>query len=364
MIKNFFSQIVIEFKKVIRWVIDEIELSATILPLTTFFIFLVAINKLIFFLFPKLAHISFFDDISNLILNMITLIIAMVFNNLGFIFFIGLSAIISIVVNFLYRTKKRSRLPVIGIPNKDNVTVLLSLFKIRCLEIAKIYSVVRRLQEEVKDGNWIELYLTEYFDLHNNSWDYDDKKRELKAQQNKEKIEILLKENFDFFQHWDNELEIKQKNLLIAFKLDHVIHNTRPLYAMQTYGVLKNTISSLIDEYNKFNSRATEIFIYNKPFFKFLKYKILNSNDVINEIWDEIIFSLESALIFLKSQNDTYFNIEEILKEVYALKYIQKELSIREVMRQKNIKKKYKYLEEQENIIMDQIKNNPFKEFC
>jgi hypothetical protein len=263
--------------------------------------------------------------------------------------------------SFITEFRKQARFPIIGIPNKDKVNILLLLFKVRCKEIATIYAIVRHAQKNAVCGNWVKLFLDEYFNKYTKLWDYtDEKKRELQEHQNQETIALLLKENFNF-SHGFFGYEVQ--NLVIAFKQEHDIYNIEALCNIWTYGFLKNTITALIKEYNRFNSRSSAISIFDK--FRFLKRKIVKSHKVIDVMWEEIIASLRSALVFLKSQNDTTFNIEEILAEIDALNRMQDDIP--DVMRKKNTEdREYMFRrtsKEQEELIISQMSTNPINKF-
>lgn len=329
------------------------------------------------FLMPQSNELNSIScSISNAIVYYRTVIIEFVFNNIGLIAAMAMGMLCGLILSFLEKRKAKKRLPIIGIPHKDNVTVLLMLFNLRCLEIGMLYYIIQDYQKEADQqgdkGNWLELFLIEYLGCSNSDYcpysSESDEKRKWRLQNNKETVSNLLKEKFDLdkWNLWPSDYHDSSfKDLLVILKRWNQLNYVKSITALQginVYGELSNTISALLNSYNKFNSRDSIIFVYDKPLIRVLKSKIVKSHDTIEEIWKEIIFVLKSSLVFLKIQNDTSFDIEKILKEIDALEALQDSNAIRSTMERMRFSEEKKGLswfsEEDANLILNKLKQN------
>lgn len=368
MFKPFFSHKMTAFKNAISQLKNYLKLVSTIFPTTScmvaIMLFVVVFNYIIPGAILDKISTNICTPMLDLLSNTLSKLFEFVFNHILTFLLVGTLLLLSSILRFIERHREKARFPIIGIPNKDNVTVLLALFEIRCEEIARIYSIIRYKQKKADKGNWIELFLSDYFEHYNVQYYQETEKQEEKRRKNKEEITTILKEHF-VLSSWDDNI-VGLKNLMVALKLEFHIHNTDALQRLQTYGVLSNTISSLIKEYEKFNSRSSSIFIHNKSEFNFLKYKIFKSDENIDKIWTELLFSLKAALMFLKMQNDTHFNIEGILKEVNGLIELQGRDAIRAITKQENINKRdslFAPSKEIENLIVSKREKSPINMF-
>src|SRR5690606_21288258 len=110
------------------------------------------------------------------------------------------------------------------------------------------------------------------------------------------------------------------------------------------------------------------LFIYDKPFVGYLKTKSFNARDAIDEIWEEIIFSLKSSLIFLRMQNDTSFDIKQLLVEIEALRAVQDFKAIQSIVKLKNAfddnSSVFMPSSKDIDLILKQINKNPMIDLC
>ncbi|MBP6869813.1 hypothetical protein KBC04_02945 [Candidatus Babeliales bacterium] len=301
------------------------RLLRTIFPITTELIEVVfttyIIVQLLLFLFPRITNIVYI-----ILAIIITLIV--------------LFEVLRMINYFFIQKLKQPLYPIIGIPNKDNIIVLLALFKIRCLEVSRMYHKIRDKQKEVKDGNWVELFLVDYFDNYTNvyqRYDYDSERIDQQRKQNKEVILDLLETNFSFSQYYEETHKLEK--LMIAMTLEWKIYEIQVLHAMRTYGLIDSTILALIQEYETFYSRSSAIFIHDNAICENFMSKTFRSQIAINAIWDDIILSFRSALMFLKLKGDSLdFDIEEMIKNIDTLCELQDKYTLFEVMTQKNLK--------------------------
>lgn len=371
MIKSFFLRKLTAFKKAAPDFCEYCWLIRTVYPNTAYLILGASITYAwckIFDIFSTALGIrmqinSIDSTVSSFCISMLCTILAFIFNNFFLILFLGFLPIMTIILNFITNRKKQARFPVIGNPGKDNVIILLALFKIRCLEIARLYTSLLRLQDLALKSDWKELFLAEYFKKFHNY--IDEQTLEQQKLQDSEAASRLIKAKFDFSLFYNPDLNMKLRNLEVAFKLEYNIYQSKALAATQTFGLLNNTISALNKEYKRFNSGSTAMFIYDKPLFKPLNLKILHSDATITEIWEEIILALRAALMGLQLKQDTSFDTEKILNEINMLSNLQRGVKIRWNMELENLAEQnsfYKISSEENAFIIEQINNNPINE--
>ena len=262
-----------------------------------------------------------------------------------------------------YRIKKR--FPVVN-PNNDSIVVLLTLFKIRCFEIAKLYIYIRHLQDKAGKENWREVFLAEHFYCQTETFYYTEKELEALQKQSNLKAEALVNEKFKFPSYLP--IEFYQDQLIdfeIAFILENNVLDITKLVAVKTFGVLDNTIISLMQEYVQFNTASSSKFINNNPLcLKIFKNKTIQSYNNINQMWQEIILALRAALVFQKIKNENHINVDQILEEIATLEKLQN--SISHIIEQKNSHEK-SFLapsKEMENLITENWQKNPIKDIC
>lgn len=380
MIKLFLTKVLNNLKKPISWIKENIHFFNAAFPglLTNIFVvlFYYGIWKALSLIPWSVKLDNAYNTISSTIWSYLAL------SDIWFILIVLGLVLLDSISKFLNKRKIAKRppintSPIIGIPNKDNVTVLLMLFNLRCLEIGRLYSTVQAFQKEADEqgvkGNWVGLFLMDYFESDFYSRDYcpysyeSDEKKEERIRQDKEAISNLLKEKFDLsvwqYSGYNNS---SYKDLLIVFKQWAGIYSVKRLEGINMYGQLSNTISALIESYKKFNSADSIIFIHDKPFTRNLKFEVINSHGTIDEIWKEIIFALKSSLIFLKMQNDTFFDIEKIFKEINVLDALQCNIAIQATMELVRFSSNERPLalpsKKDVNLILNKLRPNPLND--
>jgi hypothetical protein len=269
---------------------------------------------------------------------------------------------------FNIKTKKEKAFPIIGIPDKEKLTVLLFLFKIRCAEIVQIYTNIRRYQNKAANDNWIRFFLKDrYLDSYITHPQFvSDQEREKLKKFYEEQLETLLFDNNSRFRFdgWDEDKEHNASvDLVIALKNACGIDIVSRLNAIKTYGVIENTISYLIKEYESFFEPCSDdlfiaLFILNnKETGK--KSRIIEASKNIDKIWCEIISTLRAALVYLATKNENDFNADQTFKEIEALESLTSGLAW--VIRQKNSNDKESFgcPSKEDEQLLDKVREHP-----
>ena len=209
--------------------------------------------------------------------------------------------------------------PIIGIPDKDKVDILLALFAIRCLEMYQIHRRVVYYQREAKEGCWTEPFIEEVLSLEHSESNGPFGKSPSKKQEKKFKdIAKYITENKfkgTLFSYFDSDT-VDAKLALIGH---HGIYKSDCFKSVKKYGFLEKTISELIEEYEILESIRTDTYIC-KGFINSMNNKnARNAEKKISLIWDNIILALRASLVWLESKKDTKMNVKQILQQVEAL---------------------------------------------
>lgn len=326
--------IVQEFKRSLKakgsW-----KLMRTMYPDTTDSIIGILILMILWECFADFFYRIYYEMASPVLLSMVDYII----HNKGIILF-ALLPVILFKIFLYFKVDKKIEYPIVGIPDKNNITALLALFKVRCIEMSRIYCTINYKQKKAaEDGNnnhWAESLLLEHLDKKTDVYggpfgDYDNAQHE----QNKERVSELLKDKFHFdegrYTFYKNES--KARNLFMILKLENAekeqCDEIRLLLAIRPYGFFTTVIDALIKEYEIFHMQPAAIFISESSLYEYFKFKTLKSHYAINAMWNEIITSLKSSLVFLKMQNETLgFDIEKIMQEIELLNKLQNDQTI------------------------------------
>ena len=215
--------------------------------------------------------------------------------------------------------------PIIGIPDKDKVDILLALFAIRCLEMYRIYDRVDYYQREVKEGCWTELFIEKVLSLEYWARSGPDPESPSKKQEKKFKdIAKYITENkltdtlFEPSGFGVDTVDIK-----LALIGHREIYRSSRLKYIKTYGFLEKTISELIEEYEILKSISPDTYICKGFTISTDNENARKAEKRINQIWDNIILALRASLVWLESKKDTKMNVKKILQQVEALEYFE-----------------------------------------
>lgn len=249
----------------------------------------------------------------------------------GTVLIIMLLIILNRLSEYFDKRKKDKKLPIIGIPNIDKITILLMLFELRCYEIGRLYYEILNRQKDQKKENWITEFIWQVLDSSAKRRNHSNSDSDSYKPKNRELAKQLYLERFSFSKYQLDDLE-EDKNthdLKMALRIYCMDSNIKKmLQNTLKFGQIQPTIHSLINKYDLLKSYQKILFIYDKPFTKFWKDNAIDAEATIDEIWDSIINTLKHSLIFLKIKNDTSLNINELLQDIAALQTLQKNSSI------------------------------------
>lgn len=342
------------FKAVLYWLEDYAHIFIVVIYLLFLGGVYYIISKVIDSVSPTFDTIinNYYGYLKNLIL-------VLIYDNFRLLAVIVFIVLINLLRRFRKEKKIKARFPIIGIPNNDSFTVLLALFRIRCVEISRLYIYIRAQQKDAKDNSWVYFFLKQYVDRATDIWSYDGKARKKLEDKNEKEICALLENRFSINWYSNSDLDrINEIKLAVILYLN--IYNSKKLQAIRTFGIFENTILALIHEYNIFNSRSTTVFIKDTFYHTLSREKAVLANKNIDNIWNEIISAFKATIIFFQVKNDNTLKVDfnNLLEEISALNKMESYLTL--IMANKNFKESsYKPKDTNENTIINQIKDHP-----